>query len=431
MRFVYQISIIYFIVGASILSIINNLNSYVTLNIKELFYYNEIKDSTFLILTTLLLFFLLKFFFKKLEKSSKEKDLIINRISSPIIIYNEEGKVLLVNDAFKKLSSYDYEDVNTVEKWVNLAYGIDAPEMKKVFDSLFEKNEIIDNGEYTLTTKDNKQLIWHFYSAPYGIKDGKKTIISNAYDVTSLKNKDRLLMQQSKMAAMGEILENIAHQWRQPLSTISSAATGIKFQNEFGRLDSKNVEDSMNMINNSAQYLSKTIEDFRSFFRPDQEKEYFNLNYVLDKTLMVIGSKFKDEKINIIRNVEDFQIQNYSNALIQVLINILNNSKDAFIEKNIEKRFIIINVFNNEFDAVIQIKDTAKGIPNKIIQKVFEPYFTTKHKSQGTGVGLYMSEEIVTKHMKGKIKVENRRFLHDGESYSGAMFTITLPLKIN
>jgi len=389
-----------------------------------------LKGWFFITITSLLLYFLMKIALNKSKKEKNDLERIFNSLATPIMIINEDGEILKINKILEELSGYKYKEINTIEKWTNLAYGENAEEVKKNVDTLYDKQTIIDNGDYTITTKSGKKIVWHFNTTSYGIKDGKKTIIATALDITNIKEKEKMLMQQSKMAAMGEILENIAHQWRQPLSTISTAATGIKLQNELDTLNDEILNNSMDAINNSAQYLSKTIDDFRGFFKPNQKKEYFKINHTFEKIMMIIGNKYKIENIHFIKDIENFQILNYNNALIQVFLNLFSNSQDAFIEKNTKEKFIFIDVYNDEYSAVIQIKDTAGGIPNKIINKIFEPYFTTKHEGKGTGIGLYMSEEIITKHMKGTISVENKQFTFKNKTYTGAMFTITLPLKV-
>jgi len=428
--FAFFISGIYFLISFSWILFSDKILFLITKNHETITTLHTLKGWVFITLSSIFIFLVIKFITRKHEESKEELEKILNSLASPIMLLNEDGKVLMVNKIFEKLTGYEYKEIDTVEKWTRKAYGEKAINVKEMIDSLYAVDEIVDVGVFQIKTKDEKEINWHFNTAPFGIKDGKRTIIATALDVTELKEKEKMMIRQSKMAAMGEILENIAHQWRQPLSTISTASTGVKLQSEHGILTNEILQDSMNMINKSAQHLSKTIDDFRGFFKPDQKKESFQVKHTFEKIIMIIGNKFDGEEIKFISDIEDFQILNYSNALIQVFINIFTNSKDAFNEKKISERFIFIDVSRDEYSATIQIKDNAGGIPSKIIEKIFEPYFTTKHQAQGTGIGLYMSEELVTKHMKGKIKVENSKFLYNDKKYSGALFTITLPLKI-
>ncbi|WP_072681560.1 PAS domain-containing sensor histidine kinase [Arcobacter sp. LA11] len=426
----FFISLIYFLISLILLLFSDELLFLITKNPETIANLQDMKAWIFIIISSIFIYFMIKLLTKKHEKSKDELEKIFNSLASPTMLFNEDGKILMINKIFEELTGYKYKEIDTIEKWTRKAYGEKALEVKEIINSLYSVDDIVDAGVFQIMTKNDKKICWHFNTAPFGIKNGKRTIIATALDVTELKEKEKMMIQQSKMAAMGEILENIAHQWRQPLSTISTASTGIKLQNEHGILTNEIITESMDMINKSAQHLSKTIDDFRGFFKPDQKKEFFKVKHTFEKIIMIIGNKFDGEKINFISEIEDFQILNYNNALIQVLINIFTNSKDVFNEKKIKDRFIFVDVSSDEYSATIQIKDNAGGISSKIIDKVFEPYFTTKHQAQGTGIGLYMSEELITKHMKGKIKVENSKFLYDGKKYSGALFTITLPLKI-
>ena len=241
--------------------------------------------------------------------------------------------------------------------------------------------------------------------------------------------KEKILNHQSKMAAMGEMLENIAHQWRQPLSLISTAATGAKIKKDFGTLSDNDFYETMDMINNSTQHLSTTIDDFRNFFNNDKNASTFNINKPIEKVLSLINSKLKNRDIHVIKNTQDVEVTALINEFIQVLINILNNSLDAFEEQNLEKKFIFLDLYKENNSLVLIIKDNAGGIKEELLGRIFEPYFTTKHKSQGTGIGLYMSMEIIKKHMNGDINVSNEEYIYDNIKCKGAQFKIELPIK--
>jgi two-component system, NtrC family, sensor kinase len=267
-----------------------------------------------------------------------------------------------------------------------------------------------------------------------------RTRIKN--EIIENRKKDLLLHQQSKMAAMGEMLGNIAHQWRQPLSSISTIASGSKLQKEFGVFDDKQFYTGMDTIVNTTQYLSQTIEDFRNFFNPEKIVTQFYTTALYEKVMQILSSRLKNLEIEVISNIENVQIRTNENELIQVLINILNNAIDAFDNQDIEEKIIsiemkysqdcskenceIVDCTSNESGFLyIAIKDNAGGISNSVINKIFDLYFTTKHKSQGTGIGLYMTYEIISKHLNGSITVENEYFTKDSK---GAKFLIILPL---
>ena len=244
--------------------------------------------------------------------------------------------------------------------------------------------------------------------------------------------KNRILVQQSRMASMGEMLENIAHQWRQPLSTISVCASGMEIKKEIGSLDDEDFYKSINHIKQATNYLSNTIDDFRNFFSKDRIVVKINILHLIDKSLELVAPTFDKHKIICIKEVEDIEFLSFENELIQVMMNILVNAKDA-LKDNIsieEKRYILINAKIENNNIVIKIKDNANGISEDIIDKIFEPYFTTKHKSKGTGIGLYMSKLLIEKHLKGRISVDNVKFTVENESFQGAQFKISLPLEI-
>ena len=249
-------------------------------------------------------------------------------------------------------------------------------------------------------------------------------------EVTKNYEKNKILFQQSKMAAMGEMIGNIAHQWRQPLSVITTAATGIKMKKEIGILSDEEYKDSLDMIVNSANYLSNTIDDFRNFFSPTKDKNIVNSNEFIEKVFSLIRSNYQSKDIDIITEIEDVQILTYENELLQVMINLLNNSRDELVrKKDNTQRFIFLDLYIKNEKLIISIKDSAGGISEDIIDRIFEPYFTTKHQSQGTGIGLFMCEEIVCKHMHGKIEVFNDEFMYKNQEYKGARFKVSIPLK--
>ena len=242
--------------------------------------------------------------------------------------------------------------------------------------------------------------------------------------------KTRISIQQSRMASMGEMLENIAHQWRQPLSTISVAASGIEIKKELNILNDEELSDSLRHIKNATQYLSNTIDDFRNFFVKDKIPSNINIRNTLNKTIDLISSTLAKEEITLIRNIQNINFTSYENELIQVLMNIFINAKDALANRKSEKLIIVV-IKQIEDNLVIKIKDNAGGVDSSIIDKIFEPYFTTKHQFNGTGIGLYMSKLIVEKHLIGEISVKNIDFIFNSKTYRGALFELVLPLKYN
>ena len=243
-----------------------------------------------------------------------------------------------------------------------------------------------------------------------------------------LLEKEAILNQQAKMAAMGEMIENIAHQWRQPLSVISTISSSLKIKKEMNILDDKEFYEALQSINRTSQHLSNTIDDFRNFFSPNKEMNKFYVSQLIKKSKDLIKSRFDKFNIKVIENIDDIEILSYQNELFQVILNLFSNSIDVLSSNEIEDKIIHIKIYQDENNLCIEFLDNGGGIKDEFINRVFEPYFTTKHKSQGTGIGLYMSLQIVTKHLNGEISVKNDTFIHNNIKYFGAKFTILLPI---
>ena len=193
-------------------------------------------------------------------------------------------------------------------------------------------------------------------------------------------------------------------------------------------LNDNDISSAMSNINNSVQYLSQTIDDFRNFFKPDKTKINFNISDVIENTIKLMDSQLRSSNIELIKNINDIEIYGYYNELLQVLINIFKNAKDELIklEEN-AKRFIFIDVYSDKSNLIIQIRDNDTGIPSDIIDKIFYAYFTTKEENEGTGIGLHMCRQIIN-GMNGKITVSNVEYEYENEKYKGAEFKIELPL---
>jgi len=248
-------------------------------------------------------------------------------------------------------------------------------------------------------------------------------------EVEKSKDIESKLFQSEKMVSMGEMIGNIAHQWRQPLSAISTCATGMLMQKEYNLLTDKDFIENCKNINKHVQYLSQTIDDFRNYIKGDREKRTFTLKEDIDSFLHLIEGSLKKEEIQILTDIgEDIIIDGYPNELVQCFINIYNNAKDAYNEKNIVDKHLFISSKKEKDSIQIMIKDNAGGISDDIITKIFEPYFTTKHQNQGTGLGLHMTYTLIFEGMDGRIEVNNRTFDYNDNIYTGAEFTITLPI---
>ncbi len=250
-------------------------------------------------------------------------------------------------------------------------------------------------------------------------------------EVEKNKKTQEQLFKSEKLASMGEMIGNIAHQWRQPLSIISTAATGIILQKEYGKLTDEQLLQNCTVIDENAQYLSKTIDDFRDFIKGDKKSILFNLQETFESFLHLIEPSMKNHNILvIINNDKNTQLENHPNELIQCFINIYNNARDVLKPSSLEKKYIFISTQETKKFVIIHFLDNGGGIDPNILPKIFEPYFTTKHKSQGTGLGLHMTYNLIVYGMKGSIEVKNTNYSYEKKDYTGAEFIITLPKQI-
>jgi len=231
--------------------------------------------------------------------------------------------------------------------------------------------------------------------------------------------KERILVHQSKMASMGEMIGNIAHQWRQPLTQLSSILINLKLSYDRDKLSREKFHKKIQESNEQILFMSKTIDDFRNFFASQKHKKRYRISSVLHNVRKLMGASLKNNDIVLTIEIEeDFEIEGFSNEIAQAFLNILNNAKDILIEREIQDANITIKAFTQDNRNTITIEDNAGGIDIDPIEKIFEPYFSTKHAKSGTGIGLYMTKTIIEKNNHGTIEVSNG--LH------GALFTITL-----
>jgi signal transduction histidine kinase len=261
----------------------------------------------------------------------------------------------------------------------------------------------------------------------YNLKN-KGVRLSSVIDITLLKQQETILIEQSKMVAMGEMIGNIAHQWRQPLSMITSAASGMQVKIQYDIFDKDEALKDLDNLILSAQYLSTTIDDFQNFLKPTKSSEIFNIKDVVNKDLSMFEKSFIKNNIKFVLNLNDVETIGSTSQLLQVIINIVNNSNDILKISNLKERYIFIDLSSDENNAILKIKDNGNGIDKNNLPRVFDAYFTTKHTSQGTGLGLYMSYQIIKNSFNGNLSVINSDFKYNNKNYKGAEFTITLPL---
>jgi len=236
--------------------------------------------------------------------------------------------------------------------------------------------------------------------------------------------KDKLLIQQSKLATMGEMIGAIGHQWRQPLNSLGLMIQDTVFAHKYGEMDEEYLAKFKESAMETIQSMSKTIDDFKNFFSPNKQAEQFFIEDAVAQTLKILNAQLKNNSIETLFDANSLDKHSYTcykNELNQVILNILANAKDALIERKPQKRFIKIDISSANNGCEIIIEDSAGGIPQEIMDKIFNPYFTTKEEGKGTGIGLYMSKDITEEHLGGKIYVQNTE--------NGAKFTIWLPHK--
>ena len=238
--------------------------------------------------------------------------------------------------------------------------------------------------------------------------------------IAELRQKDELLLQQSRHAAMGEMLNNIAHQWRQPLNNIAIYVQSMQLLKASGELTDEQIQSDVQSVMAIINYMSKTIDDFRSFFRQEKQKQVFYLKEASEKAVSLVSARM--EHLGIVFQLvvrQEPAVLGYQSEYIQVLLNILNNAIDILSYSENPVRRIVLSIDEQYDKAVLSVQDTGSGIAPEVLPHIFEPYYTTKGPGEGTGIGLYMSKTIIEKHMAGTLSARNRS--------EGAEFTISLP----
>lgn len=272
-----------------------------------------------------------------------------------------------------------------------------------------EKNEIV---EFVALRQDITELEEYKNELEQKVKE----------EIEKRETQENILIRQSRMAEMGEMLGVIAHQWKQPLNTLSLIIQDVKLAYEAKELDAKYIDDMTENALRSVTFMTETIDDFRNFFKPEQKKEAFCINDSILMIEKILSLQIQQLSITLIKNIDKkIYAFGYQNEFKQVLLNIINNSKDAIKEHKPKSRDnkIIIDVFEEDRWVVIRVSDTGGGIPKSVIDRIFDNYFSTKSKDIGTGIGLYMAKTIIEKKMNGVLSASNIK--------DGAMFTIKLP----
>ncbi len=290
-----------------------------------------------------------------------------------------------------------------------LGYLLIRQSIVKPLESISEQVERNDPKE-ALTTEDRGEigtLVSRFNQRNHELLDAREHELQN----------ERLLLQQSKMAAMGEMLDAVAHQWKQPLNALSMYTELIKLDYEGGEVDQAYIEQFQKDVETQINHMTETLGTFRSFFRPSTSLGYFDLQKVVDDVLLLAKDELLKNTIEVsIEEQAHLQLFGSDNEFKHLLLNIINNAKDAFNDNDIKKRHITIRLISEGDARCLEIEDSAGGMPQEVLENVFKAHFTTKEEGKGTGIGLYMSTQIAEKH-HAKLSVENRE--------AGACFIVT------
>lgn len=354
---------------------------------------------------------------------------IFNNSNEGMLLADVQTKKFLTgNKAICQMLGYKLQEIEVMD-FMKIHPSESIPYITEQFEKQ-RKGEITIAKDIPIKRKDGSIFFADINSSMITLS-GKKYLVGIFRDVTEqkklqskLKEKDDIMLAQSRQAAMGDMIGMIAHQWRQPITAIGMGAQNMQLDIELEEIDPKRFDEKLSKIVEQTHFLSNTIDDFRDFLKPNKKPGTHMLSEILEGALNIIAKSLENNNIKLKKSFKnDIEITTFRNEVIQVLINIINNAKDIIKIKEIEDGLITIEVDADKHNAYIKICDNAGGIPQDVLPKIFEPYFTTKDEKGGTGLGLYMSQMIIEKHLKGKIMVENIN--------GGACFTVLLPRNIN
>jgi len=354
----------------------------------------------------------------RLKESESFYKNIFSSVHESIIII-ENGTIVDCNDEAIKLFDTTKEmlvGVNIVDE-IRLIQckGI---ELDEILYRALAGNTVVSECSISINKLEFSKIANMSFSL-LGKDDGR--VICVAHDITKKLEQEKIFSLHARQAQMGEMISMIAHQWRQPLASVSAITTQMMFKEMLNeRVDKESIEN-LNKIEEQVTYLSQTISDFRDFFRPDKPKEYIKLSKIVNNALNLLDNTIKNSAIEIKLVVHsDSELKTYKNELTQVFMTMIKNTIDAFKDKNIENKVLQFTLEQTKTHAQLKIEDNAGGIDTKIMKDIFLPYFSTKNREDGTGLGLYMSKTIVEDNCGGKLTVQN-----NGEK---CVFTISLPL---
>ena len=352
----------------------------------------------------------------KEQKIEQEFETIFYSSKDGIATIDLDGNFIKFNDSFKQLSEYSYKELMNISAF-ELFPKENKTKIKELINQVVKK-KYIENFETTFITKNEKSMIIYI---TMNLMPNQKEILLIIKDFTLLK----LIELEKKFKSLNELIQNISHQWKQPLSTISIIASGIKLQNELNLYDVSNLDQDMSKIVEITNYLSNIINNFDDMTFENLEKSY-SVCQLMDEILHDMKKVINKNQIKI---VTDYKIDNKvfidKFRFTEAIKNFLNNSIEAFIENNVDNRIINIKTKSVNNHLRLNIEDNAGGIDEQILPKIFEPYFTTKHQSQGTGLGLTNSYKIIVEMHKYLLSIDNCQIIFDNKKYKGLSVTIT------
>lgn len=366
---------------------------------------------------------------KELKLTKERLEYAVNGTRDGLWDWNLQTNEIYYAPRWKAMLGYtDDELPNVVESWTDRVHPDDLERAEKEVALSQDKPGRFYENVHRLRHKDGR-WIWVLDRGQTIFNEEGKAVrmVGFKTDITKQKElevellaKEEMMLAQSRHVAMGEMIGMIAHQWRQPITVIAMGANNILADIALEEVDVDNFKDEAEQILQQTEYLSKTIDDFRTFFRPNKEKDEIRILDVFLEAKQIMGKSLENHNIELIlSNSSDETILTYSRELLQVVLNLLKNSKEALEERKTENAHINVTIKSREDVIVISVCDNGGGIDENIIEHIFEPYFSTKDKKTGTGLGLYMSKTIIQKHLHGVISAEN--------SDEGACLTVRIP----
>ncbi|MBF0537295.1 MAG: PAS domain-containing sensor histidine kinase [Nitrospirae bacterium] len=368
---------------------------------------------------------------QKLLAQKRFSEAVINSMPGVFYLFDDTGNFLLWNKNIETVTGYSSTEISAMNP-TDFFTGEDREAVIRTIAETYKNGR--GNVEASLRTKDGRLIPYYFNGFTIDV-DGRRCLVGIGIDISERKDiekkikdinlnlqerineeveknrlRDQLMFEQSRHVAIGELLVNISHHWRQPLCAIGLLNQDIRDAYLHDELNATYIDKNVDAVMSELNALSETIENFRRFYIHDKEQRHFNIAAEIDKAIMLLSGHIKDKGIVINKTLDDnLMAQGFPNEFAQVILNILTNAKDIFEKRNIINGTIKINSYKDEStgSVIITIMDNGGGIPDNIINKIFDPYFTTKDKTRGTGNGLYMAKALIEKNMNGTISARN------------------------